>query len=575
MKLLPVTLLTASLLTSMAALSETIRLVITPTLVNSSTNSAKPISGTPSGCVVSDVGDARWCIPQLERKSDIASAQATHNELIIFEVDSQGYAAESIAQQFNKDGRFGLVEVDVMITSATSFRPNDSMLSMQSDYYESSENSVSGANIYGLWDAVGESSVTEVSNPIDVIVMDSSFVENTEVSYYDGRGFSTTALIKDGPRQKRSDDYRPPEEVADLSCNAHGLGVASVINSKIDNGSGIAGVTNNANVYALKVMTCGVGFLSDVAEGLHWLSGKAVEGVTPYQGKPGIINMSLGGVSGTCPKYMQDGINAATDAGFTVVVAAGNDSIDVSDNVPANCENVITIGSINNAGELTNFTNFGSGIDLVVQGDDIKGYCNDSDSVCWWEGTSFSTPLVSGALAVIKQVTGASSEELTGALKVSSSIDTLASNCQSGSCGQGLPDFAKALDIIQQEQLGTLHTIEFALNNSDKCEQTWLLDYFGGKARMCDLYKVTFYGGYIASHTTYNLVSINTNEAWTSGTEVSEGVFNQGSVMLTGLDTINRKFGFKVCQNGRCGSVIVMDTSNAQENMRPVACKTP
>ncbi len=574
MKLFKSALLSTALIASMSVSAETVRLVTTP---SATSNSIKSLStGAGSNCVVSQREDAQWCLPESKSAQEVmaraASAKTNKSRSISFDVDSQGYSAEEIAAQFNQTGRFGLVEVDVVIKS-TGYRPNDPQLSSQDSYYGSPENSVTGSNVHGLWDELGQSKVTEKSNPVDVIVMDSVFEANADLVYFDGRGFSTTALEQGGAPQQRSDDYTPPVENADMYCNPHGLGVASVIGASIDNAEGFAGVTNNTNLYAIKVMTCGVGFLSDVSEALHWLAGKDVDGVTPYQGKPGIVNMSLGGNSGACPQYMQEGVDAAIEAGFTLVGSSGNDSIDASKNAPSNCDGVLSVAALDKSGDLASFSNFGSEVDVSAQGVDILGYCNDSSSACYWEGTSFASPLVAGGLAAIKQETGASREELIAALKISSNLDLLGAQCQTGICGKGLPDFAQTLEVARAMKDGSLNSIAFALSDSDECEQTWFIDNFGGKARMCELYKVTFFGGYIADGTIYELLSIDANGTWGDASEKSEGAFDKATVMLSDIDVLGKRYGFRACTNGSCDDIVEMDVSMAQEDHRPAICK--
>lgn len=576
MKLLTSVLLSTALLYSQSAIAEKIRLVVSNVTTTNASN-IKSASPSISGCVVSSEGDAQWCIPYLPTKKTKRSVQGTEKkrDIIVFEVDSQGHSAKEVADYFHRDGRFGLVEVDVSISSH-SFRPNDPQHSSQEAYFTSAIHSNSGLNIYGLWDALGQDAVINKNDAIDIIVMDSVFNSNNDLPYFDGRNFSTTALEEGGEPQSRSDDFTPPLENENLHCNPHGLGVASTIGANIDNSSGIAGMTNNANIYAIKVMTCGNGFLADVAAALYWLAGKNYEGVTPYQGQPSIVNMSLGGNSGPCPRYMQNSIDAAIEAGFTLVASAGNDSVDASNNAPSNCKGVLSIGALDRSANLADFSNFGSDIDVVAQGVDILGYCNsDSDNACWWEGTSFSAPQVAGSLAIIKQSTKATNDVLTAALKISSSLHGLGADCQSGECGYGIPDFAKTLEIAHQMQNGTPHSIQFALGDQNECEQAWFIDHFGGKARLCELYKVRFFGGYIAPNTTYELWSIDSAGSWGDESETREGIFEKGTAMLKGIDVSAKKYGFKTCENGLCSKIIEMDTSNVNEDKRPAVCVSP
>ena len=75
--------------------------------------------------------------------------------------------------------------------------------------------------------------------------------------------------------------------------------------------------------------------------------------------KVDIINMSLGGAT-SCDNYqiMNEAIDFARSQDVVVIVAAGNDSMDVKDFQPAGCEGVLTVGANNSFGEISTFSNF-------------------------------------------------------------------------------------------------------------------------------------------------------------------------------------------------------------------------
>jgi serine protease len=580
MKLLQTTLLTTALIAG-AASAESIRLVLSNTSINNGL--ARSMSVNSGGCVNSAKGDASWCIPESVSQKIASQSKAYGSEQTkknsfkqsVFFVDSQGYSVNEIVSAFNSDGRFGLVEEDVKVTEQ-GFDVNDPYYQFyQLDYFSAKDYFAGGVNIEGLWAAIGEESIVNKSDPVDVIVIDSSFHANEDMPYYDGRNFSTTALVKDGPRQLRSDDYTPPDDWEELGCNGHGLGVASVIGASINNELGHAGITNNINMYAIKGMTCGTGFLSDISAILLWLAGENYEGVTPYQGKPGIVNLSLAAKSeGVCYSFMQNAINKAIDAGFTIVASAGNESKDALLNTPSNCEGVISVGALMRTGELADFSNFGESLSVVAPGVDIAGYHSVSGTTGLWQGTSFSAPLVAGSLAVIKQRTGANNDELATSLKFSSSVETLESQCQEGLCGAGLPDFAKTLAFAERFSDGMFNSIAFALSDKDECEQTWLIDNFSGAANMCELYKVTFFGDYIEAGTAYKMISIDLNDEWGGESQTREGYFEKATVMMKDIDVSSRRYGFKVCTKNGCGEVVELNTVAASETNRPALCKS-
>lgn len=91
---------------------------------------------------------------------------------------------------------------------------------------------------------------------------------------------------------------------------------------------------------------------------------------------------------------------------ITFVVAAGNSSIDVSSTTPANIDlpNVITVASTDYYS-----TNFGDLIDISAPGKDIYAPINftaplDENDYAFASGTSFSAPLVTGVIGLMKSI---------------------------------------------------------------------------------------------------------------------------------------------------------------------------
>lgn len=135
---------------------------------------------------------------------------------------------------------------------------------------------------------------------------------------------------------------QPPDD-----DNGHGTHVAGTIAAKDDN-AGVVGVAPGATVYAVKVLSAaGVGFTSEVVCGIDWVTANAAsKGIT-------VANMSLGGGGSddeNCGNSNNDAqhraICAATDAGVTFVVAAGNDGANLADSTPAAYDEVLTVTAI-------------------------------------------------------------------------------------------------------------------------------------------------------------------------------------------------------------------------------------
>jgi serine protease len=573
-------------LSSSIAHAEKVRLVINqPSLHISKTAYAKSSKQDDlNRCVSSPSGDAQWCIPStsLTPKTKVRSEEVVLPYKVIT-LDSYGYSAEDVATFFNSSSKIPFVEVDsetstpdvspIMVQSeslTSGTNSDDPYSSSQTRYFGSAENLVLGMNIFSLWE---NTHVTSKDNPIDVLVLDSSFSASPDVVYDDGRSFTQVPLITGEADQERSDDYTPrAESINQGLCMGHGLGVAGAVGATMDNQIGGAGITNNINLHAIRVMTCGSGFLSDSADALLWLSGTNFTGVSPYQGKPGVVNMSLSSAISECPAFMQTAIDQANEAGFALVVASANQYGDVADRTPSNCDGVIVVAALDRLGDKASFSNVGEEVDLSAAGTDIIAPCNDTEVSCVWDGTSFATPLVSGIVAIIKQATDADTNIIESALNLTAKSNALGLGCEDGVCGQGIPDATAALALVRQIQQPETSTIEFALGQNDECEQAWFVENFGAPLSLCELYKVSFIKVDGVEDISYQLLSVDNNGQWQDAIEIE--VFNRATVLLENLNVDNTKYGYRVCRSGEClENILVLNMDLAHDDYRPKGCK--
>jgi len=187
--------------------------------------------------------------------------------------------------------------------------------------------------------------------------------------------------------------------------HGHGTHVAGIA-AALDNDIGSVGVAPGATLWSYKVLQQdGTGTSGMILAGIDAVAGQAAS--------IEVANMSLGFI-GTS-QAINDAIAAATDAGVTFVVAAGNDAIDASQFSPANSPDVITVSALADFDglpgglgsptcrqdvddTLADFSNFGPEVEIAAPGVCIFSTdLNDGYSVK--SGTSMASPFVAGAVA--------------------------------------------------------------------------------------------------------------------------------------------------------------------------------
>jgi serine protease len=143
--------------------------------------------------------------------------------------------------------------------------------------------------------------------------------------------------------------------------NFHGTHVASTIAESTNNGTGGAGLAFNTALMPVKVLDSeGFGDTFTIAEGIDFaIANPNVK----------VINMSLGGEGSSAT--IAAAVTRAVQRGVTVVAAAGNEN---SSNVgfPANLSNVIAVGAVDGRKIRAPYSNFGSALDVVAPGGDIR-----------------------------------------------------------------------------------------------------------------------------------------------------------------------------------------------------------
>lgn len=382
---------------------------------------------------------------------DLASVQLSST---LDEADAQAFVSS-----LSSDPSVEYVQPDIVMTALdVPSTPNDTYFSKQWDLGPAAS---WGMNATAAWSqATGEGVTVAV---IDTGIVDHPDLNNQLVQGYDFISSSSRARDDDGRDSDPQDQgdwqsaYACPGNPRAADSSWHGSHVAGTIAAQTDNSTGTAGVAPNARIEPVRVLGLCGGSSSDIVDGITWASGGHVNGVPDNDNPAKVINMSLGGNASYCPSYYQDAIDAATERGSIIVVAAGNEDSDASGDTPANCDNVITVGSTGDQGARAHYSNYGSTVEVSAPGGDMKsgeGILSTVDAGTttpvgadygYMQGTSQATPHVAGTVALMAQLKPSlTTAEATQVLQ-DTSYPLASCDTGAGTCGTGIIDAAKAV----------------------------------------------------------------------------------------------------------------------------------
>ncbi len=192
--------------------------------------------------------------------------------------------------------------------------------------------------------------------------------------------------------------------------NGHGTHVAGIAAATTNNSIGVAGTSWGAQVMPIKIMNrYGNGSYSDLAAGVIWAADHGAH----------IINMSLGGNSPS--PVLEDAVNYAYARGVVQVAAAGNTGNGYI-LYPARYTHVIAVGGTDVNNNRANFSNYGAELDLVAPGVSIYS-TSLGGGYSYRDGTSMSTPYVSGLAAILTGLSRPYSPDLIAYEMESTALD--------------------------------------------------------------------------------------------------------------------------------------------------------
>jgi serine protease len=263
----------------------------------------------------------------------------------------------------------------------------------------------------------------------------------------------------------------------------HGTKMAGLVAAQTDNGIGMAGVGRNVRLLPVRVLSACGGYDSDILAGMLWAGGLSANPVAnPHPAR--VINLSLGS-AGSCSAAYRDAVSQLTAAGVVVVAAAGNEE-GLAVGTPANCPGVVAVAALRHAGSKVGFSSVGPEVAISAPGGNcvnLSGEClypiltttnaglqgpaagTYTDGNDYSVGTSFSTPLVAGTVALMlsanpaltpaqvrsqlqataRPFPAAGADPTVPQCRAPSTLPQIECMCTPSTCGAGMLDAAAAV----------------------------------------------------------------------------------------------------------------------------------
>jgi len=238
---------------------------------------------------------------------------------------------------------------------------------------------------------------------------------NGDCRGYDFTDINTTIYTDTGYTLDNGEDYNTTDNNP-MDYHGHGTHCAGIAGAVGNNSIGVTGVCWNCSIMAVRAgfkiqhPTLGwVGTLEtdDVISAINYATDNNAT----------IISMSFGG-SHSAP--MQSAINNSYESGTILVAAAGNSGAN-SKQYPCGYNNVICVAWTNSDNSSNGDSNYGTWVDVAAPGSSIWSTYYD-DAYVSTSGTSMATPMVAGAIGLIKSLFDKNQTDIRDALNSTGTV---------------------------------------------------------------------------------------------------------------------------------------------------------
>ncbi|KAK1985826.1 subtilase [Colletotrichum cereale] len=246
-------------------------------------------------------------------------------------------------------------------------------------------------------DAIVTIKATQRNAPWGLARLSSSKAGSTTYSFDESAGQGTCAYIVDTGIDVDHPEFEGRAKFlanfaddSDVDGQGHGTHVAGTV------GSATYGVAKKTTLFAVKVLDSnGEGTNSGVIAGMDFVASDAAGQKGCAKGV--VVNMSLGGQTS---EAVNQAAAAIVKAGHFLAVAAGNEAADASTSSPASEDSACTVGATDIDDALAEYSNFGTAVDILAPGTDIKSTW-PGDSTNTISGTSMASPHIAGLAAYL------------------------------------------------------------------------------------------------------------------------------------------------------------------------------